>query len=69
MAPGHNVIDCFLEAAVQKYVYATQNLDVLSQSVEQLIVENGVCKGVILADDQIISANAVVITTGTFLNG
>ena len=37
--------------------------------VEQLIVEDGVCKGVITQTGAILHAKTVVITTGTFLRG
>ena len=48
-------------------------LDIISAGVEDLIVkeENGVStvKGVVTADGREIQADAVVITTGTFLRG
>ena len=48
-------------------------LDIISAGVEDLIVkeENGIStvKGVVTADGREIHADAVVITTGTFLRG
>lgn len=45
------------------------NLDLLEAAVEGLIIhENTVC-GVILADGTKVEAQAIVLTTGTFLNG
>lgn len=55
--------------AVQNILADQANLKVLGASVEDLILEHGVCVGVVLADGQQIRAGAVVLTTGTFLNG
>ncbi|WP_342433752.1 tRNA uridine-5-carboxymethylaminomethyl(34) synthesis enzyme MnmG [Neobacillus sp. FSL H8-0543] len=45
------------------------NLTLLQGMVEELIVEDGICKGVITKTGAIFRAKAVVITTGTFLRG
>ncbi|WAA09537.1 tRNA uridine-5-carboxymethylaminomethyl(34) synthesis enzyme MnmG [Fervidibacillus albus] len=45
------------------------NLTLLQGMVEQLIVEDGICKGVITKTGAIFRAKTVVITTGTFLRG
>lgn len=45
------------------------NLTLLQGMVERLVVEDGVCKGVITKTGAIFRANTVVITTGTFLRG
>lgn len=47
----------------------TDNLDIIEGAVEGLQIENGKTYGVTLADGTQISAGAVVLTTGTFLNG
>ncbi len=48
---------------------ATANVDFYQDSVNGLIIENEICKGVITALGHHIRATSVVITSGTFLNG
>jgi tRNA uridine 5-carboxymethylaminomethyl modification enzyme len=48
---------------------ATPNLDFYQDTVYNLIVEEGVAKGVITGLGHHIHADAVVLTNGTFLNG
>lgn len=55
--------------AMQAAIRETRNLEVLEGGVEDLIVQDGRVGGVILANGQAVSAAAVVLTTGTFLNG
>lgn len=45
------------------------NLTLTQGMVEKLIVEDGVCKGIITKTGAIYRSKAVVITTGTFLRG
>jgi len=45
------------------------NLTLIQGMVEELVVEDGVCKGVITKTGAIYRANTVVLTTGTFLRG
>ncbi len=45
------------------------NLEIAEAAVEGLLFENEQAAGVILADGTKIAADAVVLTTGTFLNG
>jgi len=45
------------------------NLDIWQDTVKEVIVENGVAKGVITSLGIRIEADAVVLTNGTFLNG
>lgn len=45
------------------------NLTLLQGMVERLIVEDGVCKGIVTQTGAEYSAKAVVLTTGTFLRG
>lgn len=45
------------------------NLSLIQGMVEQLIVEDGVCKGVITKTGAIYRAKTVVVTTGTYLRG
>lgn len=55
--------------AMQAEIAAIPNLDVIEGGVEDLIVENGRVEGVITADGRLVRSGAVVLTTGTFLNG
>jgi len=50
-------------------IEATENLSVLEGSVEDLALEGGRIAGVLLAGGETIYARAVVVATGTFLNG
>lgn len=61
-----------------KYKYATymqtrlrtqENLDLLEGEVKSLILNGNVCEGVRMPDGSEIRAQAVIITTGTFMNG
>lgn len=45
------------------------NLTLIQGMVEELIVEDGVCKGVVTKTGAIYRSKTVVITTGTFLRG
>jgi len=55
-------------AAMQAAIEAVDGLDVIEGSAEGLVVENGRVVGVNL-DGAVLAAGAVVVTTGTFLNG
>jgi tRNA uridine 5-carboxymethylaminomethyl modification enzyme len=57
------------KAAVQEMLFTQENLDILEGAVEQLILKDGQCQGVILANGTEICSGSVVLTTGTFLNG
>ena len=67
-----------LRAQADKFLYQHEmkktleqepNLTLLQGMVEKLIVEDGVCKGVITQTGATYDAKTVVITTGTFLRG
>ena len=45
------------------------NLEVIAEPVEDLLVKDGAAAGVVTASGRELRAGAVVITTGTFLNG
>jgi tRNA uridine 5-carboxymethylaminomethyl modification enzyme len=45
------------------------NLRIIQAEVAQLVIENDTVRGVALRDGRTLGADAVVITTGTFLNG
>ena len=55
--------------AMQRAVAETDNLEVIEAAVDDIIVENGEVSGVVTAEGARIAACAVVLTTGTFLNG
>ncbi len=55
--------------AMQAELASTANLTIESAAVEDLVVEAGVCRGVIDATGKTYRARAVVLTTGTFLKG
>jgi len=56
-------------AAMQAAIAAQPNLEVIEGEVDDLIVADGGVCGVVLLDGRRITASAVVLTTGTFLNG
>jgi tRNA uridine 5-carboxymethylaminomethyl modification enzyme len=56
-------------AAMQGAIRATPGLEVVEGSVEDLIVTQGRVCGVVLGDGSRLPAAAVILTTGTFLNG
>lgn len=53
---------------MQQTLLNTPNLEIREQMVEQLVVENGKVKGVI-ADNKMVEAHAVILTTGTYMSG
>jgi len=56
-------------AAVQAALAAQENLTIRAAAVEDLVIEGGRVIGVTTATGETIRAGAVVLTTGTFLNG
>jgi len=56
-------------AAASKFMLNTPNLTVIEAMVDEVIVDNGQVTGIRTADNTILHAQQVVITTGTFLNG
>jgi tRNA uridine 5-carboxymethylaminomethyl modification enzyme len=61
-------MDLYRQAMRQK-VENQSHLDTLQDTVESLVIEQNRVVGVRTSLDQVIRAKAVVITTGTFLNG
>jgi tRNA uridine 5-carboxymethylaminomethyl modification enzyme len=55
--------------AIQSLLASQPNLSQMAGAVEDLILVDGHCQGVVLADGTAIRAKSVVLTTGTFLNG
>ena len=54
---------------MQSAIAATKGLDVLEAGVEDLVLQDGRVRAVVLANGEEIQAGAVVLTTGTFLRG
>lgn len=52
---------------MQKVLKEQENLDIVEAMVEDLIVEGGECKGVILADGTRYESRTTILTTGTYL--
>ncbi|GGL57832.1 tRNA uridine-5-carboxymethylaminomethyl(34) synthesis enzyme MnmG [Sporolactobacillus putidus] len=57
------------QRAMKKTIEETENLTLRQGMVEKLIVEDGVCKGVVVATGAEYRAKAVVLTTGVYLKG
>lgn len=55
--------------AMQRALAAQENLVIVEGEADDLLVGDGRVVGVVLADGREISCGAVVLTTGTFLNG
>ncbi len=55
--------------AMQALIAATDGLTVVEGAVDDLIVENSRAQGLRLEDGRELRAGAIVLTTGTFLNG
>ena len=55
--------------AMQAALSEVENLELVEGGVEDLVINEGQVKGVVLADGSTLTAGAVVLTTGTFLNG
>jgi tRNA uridine 5-carboxymethylaminomethyl modification enzyme len=55
--------------AVQEILFNSPNLSIIEGSVEDLIIKNQELSGIVLATGEELLAGAVVLTTGTFLNG
>jgi tRNA uridine 5-carboxymethylaminomethyl modification enzyme len=54
---------------IQELIKSHKNISIIENEVIDIIVENDSAKGVILKNNEKIFAKAVVVTTGTFLNG
>lgn len=46
-----------------------ENLDIIEAAVEGLLIDNGTVTGIKLVDGTEVNAKAVILTSGTFLNG
>ena len=57
------------KAEVQRILNSYSNLDIIESAAEDLIIESGKIAGIATKSGERYSAKAVVLTTGTFLNG
>ena len=57
------------KAAIHRMLNAQENLTIVEGEVAALVIERDVVSGIRLADGREIRAQAVVLATGTFLNG
>ncbi len=57
------------KAAMQDMLGSYDNLSLVEGAAHDLIIEDGVCAGLVTEDGRTLRAKAVVITTGTFLRG
>tara|TARA_B110000116_G_scaffold262453_1_gene267757 strand:+ start:1849 stop:3729 length:1881 start_codon:yes stop_codon:yes gene_type:complete len=55
--------------SIQKIIKNQKNLDILEGSAEDIIIDNGELKGVLVEGLGRIKAKSLVLTTGTFLRG
>ncbi|PLX29641.1 MAG: tRNA uridine-5-carboxymethylaminomethyl(34) synthesis enzyme MnmG [Alphaproteobacteria bacterium] len=55
--------------AMQKELQETPNLTLIEGMIMDIIMEHGECRGVEIEGQGLLYANAVVVTTGTFLRG
>ncbi len=56
-------------ASVQRQLHALKTVTVVAGEVAALQIKGGLCVGVQLADDGVLLASSVILTTGTFLGG
>ena len=54
---------------VQRLIASRPEIEVVAGTVERIVVEGGRVRGVEISADRLLSARAVVLTTGTFMRG
>ena len=52
---------------MQQVLRNQDHLDIVESMVEDLVVEDGVCKGVVLEDGRVFESTTTILTTGTYL--
>ena len=67
--PRHQIDRALYKQAIHNLLENYENLDIVEGQVIKLIISNNQIQGVQLADNIEINSKAVVLTTGTFLNG
>jgi tRNA uridine 5-carboxymethylaminomethyl modification enzyme len=53
----------------REYLFNMPNIDLLESMVDDIIIEKGVVRGIITSNNETIKAKAVILCSGTFLNG
>ncbi len=53
---------------MQDKVLHQENLEVREMCIEKVIAENGVVRGVLQKDGQVVECKALIMTTGTFMS-
>ena len=67
--PRHQIDRALYKQAIHNLLENYENLDIVEGQVIKLIISNNQIRGVKLTDNIEINSKAVVLTTGTFLNG
>lgn len=57
------------KAAIQRMLGEQANLEIIEGDVSRLLFEGAAVAGLVLGDERVLRASAVVLATGTFLNG
>ena len=57
------------KSAIRQVLENQDNLSLFQQGVDDLVIDNGVIKGVVTQMGLVIKSNLVVLTAGTFLGG
>ncbi|MCI5219810.1 MAG: tRNA uridine-5-carboxymethylaminomethyl(34) synthesis enzyme MnmG, partial [Candidatus Electrothrix sp. LOE2] len=60
---------CLYQQRMKTVLEQQENLEIRQTVVDEILTENGHVKGIRTSLDEIISVRAVVVATGTFLNG
>ena len=69
MAPGRRRTNRLYRSAIQALLGEQIGVSLIEAAVGDLHIEAGHCRGIVTEAGDIIRAGAVVLTTGTFLNG
>lgn len=52
-----------------QFILQQENLEIRESEVKSLILNSGLCSGVVLKDGSQVKSKTVILTTGTFMNG
>ncbi len=53
----------------RRVIENTENLELWQETIEELVIENGECKGIASRYEGVIKSQSVILTAGTFLRG
>jgi len=68
-APRAQADKWYYQDVVRSLLSKCKNLTILADTADELLIENGKVNGLLCKSSTVIEANAVVLTTGTFLRG